>query len=267
MSDKRMSDEKEKEIKEIRRQLRRVRSRETEILIKSRYGSKISLESLLSKYVPDKLEATLDTAFNEAFKLIFARGTGVISKTFNEEKLRKSQGTDFEAQKLWAKDMLLTGLEGAGLGLAGVGLPDIPVFTAMLLRTVYQTALSYQFEYKTKTEQMFILRLIEAALTRGKAAEQLSEDLDEFMREIDEDDVRYYGSMNDQIARTSKALSDETLYLKFVQTIPVVGVAGGLSNPIYLNKVKNYADVKYRKRRLLIQLRAAKAEAAREDPV
>ncbi len=259
-----MSDQKKDSIKYIRRELRRVRARETELLLKSRYGSKLSLESVLNKYVPDKLENTLDNAFREAFKLIFARGTGVIGKTFNEDKLRKSKGTDLEAQKLWAKDMLITGVEGAGLGLAGIGLPDIPIFTGMLLRTVYQTALSYQFEYTTKTELMFILRLIEAALARGKHAEELSAELDQLMKEIDKEDYHYYGNMNDQIARTSKALSDEMLYLKFVQTIPLVGVAGGLSNPIYLNKVKTYADVKYRKRRLLIRLREAKARAKAE---
>jgi hypothetical protein len=249
--------------KEIRKELRRIRNREAELLIKYKYGKRLNLESILNKYLPDSLEETLDSAFREAFKLIFAKGSSVIGKTFDEKKLRNSKGTDSEAQMLWAKDMFLTGVEGTGLGLLGVGLPDIPVFTAMLLRTVYQTALSYQFEYTTKTEQVFILRLIEAALARGKDAEEKSASLDELMREIDEEGYDYYGSINDQIAATSKAMSDEMLYLKFVQTIPVVGVAGGLSNPIYLNRIKSYADVKYRKRRLLIRLRQAK-EATRE---
>lgn len=247
--------------KEIRKELRRIRNREAELLLKYKYGKRISLESILNKYLPDTLEETLDSAFREAFKVVFAKGSSIINKTFNEKKLRESKGTDAEAQMLWAKDMLLTGVEGTGLGLLGVGLPDIPVFTAMLLRTIYQTALSYQFEYTTKTEQVFILHLIEAALARGKKSEELSSRLDEFMREIDEDGFEYYGSINDQIAVTSKAMSDEMLYLKFVQTIPVVGVAGGLSNPIYLNRIKSYADVKYRKRRLLIKLREARAAA------
>ena len=45
-----------------------------------------------------------------------------------------------------------------------------------------------------------------------------------------------------------------------MQTVPVVGIAGGLSNPIYMNKVKAYAEAKYHKRRLLIQLREARGE-------
>ena len=180
--------------------------------------------------------------------------------TFNEKKLRESKGTEAEARILWAKDMLITGVEGTGLGLAGVGLPDIPMFTAMILRTIYQTALSYQFDYNNKTEQVFILRLIEASLARGTKAEDLSNGLDEYMRRVDKEGYEYYGSINDYVYKTSKAMSDEMLYLKFLQTIPVVGVAGGLSNPIYLNRIKNYADVKYKKRRLMIRLREAKKE-------
>ena len=86
----------------------------------------------------------------------------------------------------------------------------------------------------------------------------MSNELDELMRWIDEEGYERYGSINNQIATASKAMSDEMLYLKFVQTIPIVGVAGGLSNPIYLNRIKSYADVKYRKRRLLIKAREAK---------
>lgn len=246
--------------KEIRRELRRVRNREIELLLKYKYGKRINLEGFLNKYLPDSLEETLDGAFREAFKMVFDKGTAIIGKTFNEKKLRESKGTEAEARILWAKDMLITGVEGTGLGLAGVGLPDIPMFTAMILRTIYQTALSYQFDYNTKTEQVFILRLIEASLARGTKAEDLSNGLDEYMRRVDKEGYEYYGSINDYVYKTSKAMSDEMLYLKFLQTIPVVGVAGGLSNPIYLNRIKNYADVKYKKRRLMIRLREAKKE-------
>ena len=257
--------ERSKREKELRRELRRVKHRETQLLTKSRYRKSISLESVLNKYLPDKLEQTLDSAFREAFRLIFDKGTAVIGKTFNEKKLRASEGDTMEVQKRWAADMLMTSVEGTGLGLIGVGLPDIPMFTGMLLRAVYQSASSYGFEYTTKTEQMFILRLIEAALTRGKEAEELSDALDDLMHQIDVEGFDYYGSLNEQIERTSKALSDETLYLKFVQTVPVVGIAGGLSNPIYMNKVKSYAEVKYKKRRLMIQMRQAKAEREEQE--
>ena len=241
--------------KEIRRELRKVRNKETEILLRYRYGKKINLEKLLNRYIPDSLEETLDAAFREAFKLIFSRGSAIIQKTFNEDKLRKTDASQIDFERQWFQDVLLTSVEGAGLGLVGIGIPDIAVFTGMLLRTVYQTAAGYGFDYDSKTEQMYILRLIEAALARGKQAEKLGEGLDELGHRIDAEGFSYYGSMNEQIEKTAKMLSDETLYLKFLQTVPVVGVAGGLSNPIYMNRVKNYADVKYRKRWLLAKQR------------
>lgn len=251
--------------KELRKDLRRVRHREKEILSRRRFARGSSLESVLNKYVPDSLEKTLDSAFREAFRLIFDKGTAVISKTFNEDRIRQSGGSAAESQRQWAADMIMTSVEGTGLGLVGVGLPDIPMFTGMLLRSIYQTAASYGYPYDTKTEQVFILKLIEAALARGKEVEELNSEVDALMRRIDTEGYDYYGSMNGFIEKTSKALSDEMLYLKFVQTIPVVGVVGGLSNPVYLNRVKNYADVKYRKRRLLTRLRKAKAEAAARE--
>ena len=242
--------------KQIRRELRSVHRREAELLLKYRYDKRFSLEKVLNRYLPEGMEETLDAAFREAFRLIFAKGTAVIGRTFNERKLWDSAGNPTEYQKQWMKDMVLTSVEGAGLGLLGVGVPDIAVFTAMLLRTIYQSASSYRFEYETKTEQVFILKLIEAALSRGKKAEELNDELDALMRRIDTEDYSYYGSINDQVAAASKALSDETLYLKFLQTVPVFGIAGGLSNPVYMNRIKSFADVKYRKRWLLKKQRA-----------
>lgn len=38
---------------------------------------------------------------------------------------------------------MISGVEGVGLGLLGIGLPDIPLFTAVILKSVYEIALSY----------------------------------------------------------------------------------------------------------------------------
>ncbi len=48
--------------------------------------------------------------------------------------------------------------------------------------------------------------------------------------------------------RTAGALSSELLYLKFVQGIPIVGVAGGASDIVYQRKIASYASLKYRRR-------------------
>ena len=41
----------------------------------------------LEKFVPKKLQGTLDSAFAKAFGLIFEKGTKVIEKTYNREGL------------------------------------------------------------------------------------------------------------------------------------------------------------------------------------
>ena len=40
------------------------------------------------------------------------------------------------------------------------------------------------------------------------------------------------------------------LLLKFIQSLPVVGMIGGMGNPVYYHKVMKYAGLKYRKRYL-----------------
>ena len=42
--------------------------------------------------------------------------------------------------------------EGVGLGVLGIGLPDIPIFLAGLLRGIYQIALSYGVDVREKHE-------------------------------------------------------------------------------------------------------------------
>ena len=54
--------------------------------------------------------------------------------------------------------------------------------------------------------------------------------------------------MEEMMSCAAKALSDELLYLKFVQGIPVVGIAGGISDMVYQRKITDYASVKYQRR-------------------
>lgn len=39
------------------------------------------------------------------------------------------------------------------MGFLGMGLPDIPVFLGVLLRSIYEIALSFGFSYDTEEEQ------------------------------------------------------------------------------------------------------------------
>ena len=135
------------------------------------------LNRFLQTKVPEKLKDTLDTGFAKAFELIFAKGTGVIEKTYNRRDIERSSrvrriiaennpsgralneaSRGSYSQKL--KNTVVSGVSGIGMGLIGVGIPDIPVFTGMLLKSLYETALSYGYDYDRMDEKYFILLLI-----------------------------------------------------------------------------------------------------------
>lgn len=52
----------------------------------------------------------------------------------------------------------------------------------------------------------------------------------------------------EQISRTSDVLAEALLYMKFIQGIPVAGIVGGLADTIYLKKITDYVDLKYKRR-------------------
>lgn len=236
--------------KTLKKELTKARISETDFLIRRKKQKQSYIDSKIEKYVPEGLAGTLEAAFTKAFEIVFRDGTGIIKKTYGRGS---SDNDDIvmlrnRARAILAKDTVVTAAEGTGLGLAGIGLPDIPVFTAVLLRNIYQLAECYGFDYESKTEQVFILKLIETGLSYGESAEKLNDDLNALMEQIDNEDYTYYGLISQQIKAASEAVSKEVLYMKFIQTIPVVGAAGGISNLTCLNKVGRFAELKYRKR-------------------
>ena len=236
--------------KTLKKELTKARISETDFLIRRKKQKQSYIDSKIEKYVPEGLAGTLEAAFTKAFEIIFRDGTGIIKKTYGRGS---SDNDDIvmlrnRARVILAKDTVVTAAEGTGLGLAGIGLPDIPVFTAVLLRNIYQLAECYGFDYESKTEQVFILKLIETGLSYGESAEKLNDELNALMEQIDNEDYTYYGLISQQIKAASEAVSKEVLYMKFIQTIPVVGAAGGISNLTCLNKVGRFAELKYRKR-------------------
>lgn len=221
----------------------------------------------LEKFVPDKLSQNLNVAFYKAFEMIFEKGTGIIEKTYNKEKREKehqinayaaeTMGTRkslkvFGRQAKASKNVstLLSAVEGVGMGVAGAGLPDIPVFLAVLLRSIYEIAVIYGFDYEDEQEQIFILKIIETALEHEKDLLEQNAELNRWVKTPYEFAV----TKEEQIKRTSLALSNEMLYLKFVQGAPIIGIVGGVSDVIYQKKITDYAELKY-KRRFLAEKR------------
>lgn len=172
----------------------------------------------LERFVPDRLSSALDLAFCKAFELVFEKGTGA---------------------------------SGMGLGALGIGLPDIPLFTGMILKAIYELALSYGFTYDTADEQCFILRLIRIPFLSGEERVMADEELNRMITQSASlpPEQAFTGlNKKEEIRLTAEALSHELLYMKFLQGIPIAGVIGGMYDAVYMKKITDYAEMKYKRR-------------------
>lgn len=144
------------------------------------------LDRALEDKVPPKLREALNSAFVKAFDLVFQRGTGLLERTFDAEAARQQFEIDQFAVQLkgdrsslrvfsrragrtGALNLALSGAEGTLLGLLGIGLPDIPLFTGVLLKSLYQMAARYGYGWDTPAERYYLLLLVQGALSWGGA--------------------------------------------------------------------------------------------------
>lgn len=225
------------------------------------HKKELGWQKKIEKFVPEKLSDTMNAAFYKAFEMIFEKGTGIIEKAYNKEKREKEHAVDAYAAEVFGnrKSMkvfskkaksskvvnnLISTVEGIGMGIAGAGLPDIPVFISVLLKSIYEIATIYGFSYDSEQEQIFILKIIETALAHERELIEGNVELNSWLKSPAEFEL----DKEQQMKRTSLALSDELLYLKFVQGAPVVGVIGGVSDVVYQKKITDYAELKYRRR-------------------
>ena len=246
----------------LQREWEKLEKQETVFLQKRAEKTDSRLNQLLAKKIPANLQGTLDTAFFKAFTLIFEKGTGIIEKTYKKEDLQKtyrineyaaSVRGNQKALKVFsnrasgagAVNLLISGASGIGLGILGIGLPDIVLFTGLMLKSVYEIALNYGFDYQEENEKRFILLVIQGALSYGMDLDRINTELNHYMK---------YGSYYENntlescIKETAGCLSKELLYMKFLQGIPLVGAAGGAYDAIYMSQVVKFAEMKYRRR-------------------
>ena len=220
------------------------------------------LNQKLEEKVPEKLQGTLDTAFAKAFHLIFEKGTAVIEKTYRKEEIEKQyQINEFtneikqdkkslrsfskNAKGSGTKNLVVSGAAGIGMGILGVGLPDIPVFTGMILKSIYEIAMHYGYSYETEEEQYFILLLIQGAVTHGEDMLVIDKEINQY---ISSSIWLQEKTKEEMIHQTAGCLSKELLYMKFLQGIPVVGAVGGAYDVVYLKQITEYANLKYERR-------------------
>ena len=248
---------------------RKVCAQELKFLEKRKEKKDSTFTALLAEKVPAGLQSALDKAFEKSFSLIFEKGTGFIEKSYDKEKIRQNfQLDDYIASLKNDKKSLkaittrasgsslgntiISGVSGAGLGFIGVGIPDIAVFTSLMLKNLYQMALNFGYNYDNDEEKQFILLLIQGAVSYGNELLKINDELNHFIHH-----KCFTQGLNiaENIKKAAKCLSDELLYIKFLQGIPFVGAVGGGYDALYMNRINSYASMKYNYRYLNGRLR------------
>ena len=246
----------------LEREWDRLERQESQFLSSRAAKRETRLNQVLEEKVPEKLQDTLNAAFAKAFSLIFEKGTTVIEKTYNRDEMEKNflvneytadikkdykslRTFSRNAGRAGAKNLFLTGASGVGMGLFGIGLPDIPLFTGILLKNIYEIAMNYGYKYESEEERYWILLLIQGAVSYGERMLKIDKEVNLYM----DSRVCPTGYSKEQmIHETAICLSGEILYMKFLQGIPVVGAVGGAYDVVYLKRVAEYAELKYRRR-------------------
>ena len=158
------------------------------------------LDAKLEELAPESLLETLRAAFSKAFSTVFENGTGLIDRAGRQTQRRAAcrvrqyaadQWEDRASLRAFTKaagaagrgNVLLSGAAGVGMGLVGAALPDVPLFTAMVLKCVYETGESFGFSHDDPSERRFILCLIETALSDGAELKERNQALNAFIQD------------------------------------------------------------------------------------
>ena len=176
----------------------RLERKEQKYLEQNRTVNATAWQEAIEKRVPQKLNETLDAAFYKAFSLVFEKGTPIIEKTYNREKLKQDYQINAyaadvrknaktirsfgkKAAGLRCVNLAVSAIEGVGMGVLGMGIPDIPIFISVLLKSIYEIALTYGFSYDSEEEKLFILKLIEVALSHEENLTDGNSQIDRFI--------------------------------------------------------------------------------------
>jgi len=258
-------------MKAIEKELQKIKKAEKRLCRQAEKKTTPLWKTKLEEKISDKVINGLQKAFSKAFYLIFEKGVVIIEKTYDRDSIEKDfQIWDYalelkggrkeirqmkmDSVRANALGTMVTTVEGIGLGVLGIGIPDIVLWVSVLLRRVNETALKYGFAYETPGEKMFILKMLETAMLAGESWKAGNASVDIF---IDQDAhaVPTDEELKSQIEMTANAFATDMLVTKFIQGLPVAGIIGGAMNPIYYNKIINYVQLKYRKRYLIQKLR------------
>lgn len=254
----------------LRKQIRMIEKEEKNFLNKGENEFiKNNLTPIINKIeekVPDKVYDALNAAFLKGFEIVFQKGTKIIEKTYDKGKIqlehdfnnysidktlsRKSfKHMDQQVYFSELKNAAISAVEGGALGVLGIGIPDIPVFIGVIMKTIYEIALSYGYDYENKNERYYILLLVCGAITKGKDQLKYNKKIEEYEKNL-RDGIELNINLSEQMKDTSKVLADALVAAKFVQGITFVGMVGGVINYTIIRKIGKYSKLKYKKRYL-----------------
>ena len=210
------------------------------------------LQARIAEKVPETVRDTLTAAFGAAFSAALA-GEPLLRRTASpkaearrlaraEEQLRTPER--FSSVRGTGRSAVFSAaaasaVRGSGLGLLGIGLPDIPLFAASLLRSLGQIARGYGYITSTRRERRIMLLVLDTALTGGMEYPALSDQLDQAL------------SGTELTGLSEQELAEELLAAKFLQGIPLAGAVGGVLDSRLTARLLDYAALKYNRRFLL----------------
>lgn len=163
-----------------------------------------------------------------------------------------------EAARLNNMDFSVAALEGLGFGTVGIGSPETVVLCALMLRTLYETALVYGINIDHPWEKDLALMLLAAAFSSGEDAYQEQRELTRVLKGLAEGvtpEIDRERRMRTAASRMAGSMSLQ----KFVQGIPVIGAAGLFFNTAAMNRLQTLSRCVYKQRYLRGKERAYKA--------
>ncbi len=247
------------------KEIKKVLKKEMQFLKRNSKNNQTKLDIYLEEKIPEQLQLTLNKAFMKSFQIVFDKGTKLIDKSYNKEELiykEKCNAFSFglkpdkkrirafkkTADQIGNKNVAISAVKGMSLGLLGIGVPDIPVFLGLLLKSIYEIALSYGYQYDTEKERAFILMLIATSLSHEEKLIEGNSKINDFILTsnipVDFDSLH-------QLEEVSDGLAAECITMKFLQGLPIIGVVGGLADAVFTRKILSYAKIKYQHRFLI----------------
>lgn len=262
-------DKREKLLTSLNKELAILDAREKKLEKAALNARELRWKSQIEAKIPSKVYSGIESAFSKGFSLVFDQGRSIIERSYSKQTLAEDhrirdyavlvKGSRRElhrmrdnARKSDLLNLTVTTVEGIGLGVLGIGLPDIVLFIGAILKGVYETALNYGFDYVSREEQYLILKMLETSLCTGEDWQRGNIEIDNIFRNrsspVSEEKFRQ------QLERTASAFAMDMLLLKFVQSVPVIGLVAGAANPVYYNKIMQYVGLKYRKQYMINKL-------------